>query len=204
MREAVCDRLPAEFLDHWIHTSATGSHHFHVPSLWGRLSAEGEGASMGAYQSSAKRNGSRTTSTNLELIKTAVSNGAANCNGVAPGALIPIVQDCRLRKVLQKIASDSPQTIQDLALECNLSESHLQHLFKECTGLGLGRLLIEQRMQRAADLLGQTNLSIKEIAWAVGYEHTSSFTRAFERHFREAPRCFRQRQERLSGRKEPL
>jgi AraC-like DNA-binding protein len=159
---------------------------------------------MGTYQSSAKRNASRTTSTNLQLIKTAVCNGAAKCNGVAPGALIPIVQDCRLRKVLQKIASDSPQTIQDLALECNLSESHLQHLFKECTGLGLGRLLIEQRMQRAAALLAQNNLSIKEIAWTVGYEHTSSFTRAFERHFREGPRCFRQRHERLNGRKEPL
>jgi AraC-like DNA-binding protein len=156
---------------------------------------------MGAYQSSAKRNGSRTTSANLELIKPAPSNGAANGNGVRLGALIPIVQDCRLRKVLQKIASDSRQKIQDLALECNLSESHLQHLFKESTGLGLGRLLIEKRMQRAAELLGQTTLSIKEIAWTVGYEHTSSFTRAFERHFQEAPRCFRQRQ---NGRKEPL
>lgn len=160
---------------------------------------DGEGASMGAYQSSTKRNGARTTSANLELIKPAVSNGAPKCNGVAPGALIPIVQDCRLRKVLQKIASDSPQKIQDLAVECNLSESHLQHLFKECTGLGLGRLLADQRMQRAAKLLGQTNLSIKEIAWTVGYEHTSSFTRAFERYFREAPRCFRQRQERQNG-----
>ena len=159
---------------------------------------------MGAYQSSAKKNGARTTSFNPELTKTVASNGAAKCNGLAPGALIPVIQDCRLRKVLQMIASDSPQKIQKLALECNLSESHLQHLFKECTGLGLGRLLGEQRMQRAANLLGQTNLSIKEIAWTVGYEHTSSFTRAFERHFREAPRCFRQRQERQSTRKEPL
>jgi AraC-like DNA-binding protein len=154
---------------------------------------------MGVHQSSAKRNGARTTSSNLELVNTAVSNGAANGNGFAAGALIPVVQDCRLRKVLQMIASDSPQKIQDLALECNLSESHLQHLFKESTGLGLGRLLADQRMQRAAKLLGQTNLSIKEIAWTVGYEHTSSFTRAFERHFREAPRCFRQRQERQNG-----
>jgi AraC family transcriptional regulator of arabinose operon len=105
-----------------------------------------------------------------------------------------MVQDGRLRKVLQMIASDPPHKIHDLALECNLSESHLQHLFKQGTGLGLGRLLSKQRMERAADLLGHTNMSIKEIAWAVGYEHTSSFTRAFERHFREAPRAYRQRQ----------
>jgi AraC-like DNA-binding protein len=178
-------------------------HRFHTMSMFpppaGRLNADGEGASMGAYRSAAKRNGSRTTSANLEITKPAVSNGAAKCNGVAPGALIAIVQDCRLRKVLQKIASDSPQKIQDLALECNLSESHLQHLFKESTGLGLGRLLIEKRMQRAVELLGQTTLSIKEIAWSVGYEHTSSFTRAFERHFHEGPRCFRQRQQRQNG-----
>jgi transcriptional regulator GlxA family with amidase domain len=159
---------------------------------------------MGAGQSSAKRNRDGATSSNLELIKTAASNGAARCSGIAPGALIPVVQDCRLRKVLQMIASDTPQKIQDLAVECNLSESHLQHLFKECTGLGLGRLLTEQRMQRAAELLGHTRLSIKEIAWTVGYEHTSSFTRAFERHFREAPRTFRQRQERQNARKESL
>ena len=168
------------------------------------MSLDGEGASMGAYQSSAKRNGTKTTSSNLEIVKTAASNGVANGNGVAAGALIPVVQDCRLRKVLQMIASDSPQKIQDLAVECNLSESHLQHLFKESTGLGLGRMLADQRMQRAAKLLEQTNLSIKEIAWAVGYEHTSSFTRAFERYFREAPRCFRQERRNGSGTKEQL
>ena len=110
-----------------------------------------------------------------------------------PGVLIPVVQDGRLRKVLQMIASDAPHKIHELALECNLSESHLQHLFKQGTGLGLGRLISEQRMRRAADLLAQTNMNIKEIAWTVGYEHTSSFSRAFERHFGESPRAFRQR-----------
>jgi len=156
---------------------------------------------MGAYQSSAKRNGARSTSFNSEFTKTLAKSGTANGHGLPPRALIPMVEDCRLRKVLQMIATDSPQKIQDLAQECNLSESHLQHLFKESTGLRLGRMLADQRMQRAASLLGQTSLSIKEIAGTVGYEHTSSFTRAFERHFRESPRCFRQRQENLNARK---
>ncbi len=45
------------------------------------------------------------------------------------------------------------------------------------TGVGLGHVLTEQRLQKAALLLTGTSMRIKEIAAAVGYEHTSSFTR---------------------------
>jgi AraC-like DNA-binding protein len=31
---------------------------------------------------------------------------------------------------------------------------------------------------------------VKEVAWAVGYSHTSSFVRAFERVFHQAPGRF--------------
>lgn len=149
---------------------------------------------MGSMYSPGRKNGVEVAKSKAEPATVAASNGSAKHNGAKPGVLIPVVQDSRLRKVLQMIASDSPRKIHELALECNLSESHLQHLFKQGTGVGLGRLLSEQRMHRAADLLGQTNLSIKEIAWTVGYEHTSSFTRAFERYYREAPRSYRQKQ----------
>jgi len=145
---------------------------------------------MGAYQFPARKKDASSTSSNGEPARAASRNGTRKSK--EPGALIPVVQDGRLRKILQKIESDPPHKIYDLALECNLSESHLQHLFKQCTGLGLGRLLSEKRMQRAADLLGQTDMSIKEIACSVGYEHTSSFSRAFERHFSQAPRSYRQ------------
>jgi transcriptional regulator GlxA family with amidase domain len=47
-------------------------------------------------------------------------------------------------------------------------------------------------------------MSIKEIGWTVGYEHTSSFSRAFERHFQEAPRAYRHRQGRENGNKETI
>ncbi|HEY1526200.1 MAG TPA: helix-turn-helix transcriptional regulator [Candidatus Angelobacter sp.] len=148
---------------------------------------------MGAFFS-PRKNGVRAALSKAEPMTVPTINGSGKRNGVRPGVLIPVVQDGRLRKVLQMIASDAPHKIHELALECNLSESHLQHLFKQGTGLGLGRLISEQRMRRAADLLAQTNMNIKEIAWTVGYEHTSSFSRAFERHFGESPRAFRQRQ----------
>jgi AraC-like DNA-binding protein len=112
------------------------------------------------------------------------------------GTIIPLVGDSRVRRVLQVIELQPSRKIHELALECNLSPSHLQHLFKQSTGFGLGRLLNERRMQRATDFLAHSNMSIKEIASTLGYEHTSSFTRAFERRFRQAPRFYRQGQDR--------
>jgi len=101
------------------------------------------------------------------------------------------IQDVRLRKLLQLIESDPLGNTQDWALAFNLSHSHLQYLFKQATGLALGQVLTERRLQRAAELLAKTNMSIKEIACAVGYEHSSSFTRAFEKRFEQAPRRYR-------------
>ena len=101
------------------------------------------------------------------------------------------IPDVRLRKLLRLIESDPLGNTQDWAFAFNLSHSHLQYLFKQATGMALGQVLTERRLQRAAELLANTNMSIKEIACAVGYEHSSSFTRAFEKRFDQAPRRYR-------------
>ena len=116
--------------------------------------------------------------------------GARNGNGNSNGELPP-VQDMRLRQLVELIDSKPHGNIKDWAGMLRLSKSHLQRLFKQATGLALGQLLVEKRLQRAANLLTSTNLSVKEIACAVGYEHGSSFTRAFERRFERAPRQYR-------------
>lgn len=100
-------------------------------------------------------------------------------------------QEVRVRRILKLIESEPARSIQELAEECNLSQSHLQHLFKQHTGMQLGQLLLESRLVKAARLLEYSNMSVKEIAFAVGYEHTSSFIRAFERRFSIAPRTYR-------------
>lgn len=105
-------------------------------------------------------------------------------------ALVSVHED-RIRRIIQLIESDPACTIHDLAEKFNLSHSHLQHLFKQHTGIRLGHLLAEQRLLKAAQLLESSSMCIKEIAYLVGYEHTSSFTRAFERRFAQAPRRYR-------------
>jgi transcriptional regulator GlxA family with amidase domain len=108
-----------------------------------------------------------------------------------PAATDLVGHQGRVLKILEMIQSEPLCRIHDLARAFNLSNSYLEHLFKKQTGVPLGQLLTEQRLRRAACLLAQTNLRIKEIAQAVGYEHTSSFVRAFERYFAKAPRLYR-------------
>jgi transcriptional regulator GlxA family with amidase domain len=107
------------------------------------------------------------------------------------GILIREVQERRVRQVVEMIDSEPSHSIRDLALKVLLSPAHLQRLFKRQTGAHLGDFVVERRLQKAAQLLTVTNLPIKEIAYSVGYRHHSSFVRAFQRRFSEAPRHYR-------------
>jgi len=99
----------------------------------------------------------------------------------------------RVLKILEMVEAGTTFAIRDLAAEFHLSPAYLQRLFKHETGICMGEWLSEQRLQRAAYLLSNSYLSIKEITHVVGYEHTSSFVRAFERRFQQAPARFRKR-----------
>jgi len=98
----------------------------------------------------------------------------------------------RLQKVLQLIKSQSACSVSELALEVHLSPAHLQRLFKKKTGQRVSDLIGEHRLQKAARLLSTSDLPIKEIAHAAGYEHHSSFVRAFQRRFGQSPKYYRQ------------
>jgi AraC-like DNA-binding protein len=102
----------------------------------------------------------------------------------------------RVLKILDMVETGNTFAIRDLAAEFRLSPAYLQRLFKNETGICMGEWLSEQRLQRAAYLLSNSYLSIKEITHAIGYEHTSSFIRAFERRFHQAPARYRKQNKR--------
>jgi AraC-like DNA-binding protein len=107
-----------------------------------------------------------------------------------PLRLTPPRLDGRVRRILEMVEWGT-FTIHDLALEFHLSPSYLQRLFKQQTSVSMGEWLNEQRLQRAANLLVNSCLSVKEITHTIGYRHASSFIRAFERRFRQAPASYR-------------
>lgn len=102
-----------------------------------------------------------------------------------------ITPERRLRMVIELIDSNPASSVCDLAGKVSLSPTHLQRLFKRQMGIQLGCFIAESRLQKAAELLRSTNLSIKEVAHRVGYQHHSSFIRAFERRFAQAPKRYR-------------
>jgi AraC-like DNA-binding protein len=105
----------------------------------------------------------------------------------------PIVppEDFRIRSVLQAIKSDPSVRISDLARRVSLSNSRLAHLFKAQVGQSLSFYLADERLERAACLLRETDLRVKEITYSVGYSQEPSFNRAFRKRFDCSPMNYR-------------
>jgi transcriptional regulator GlxA family with amidase domain len=100
-------------------------------------------------------------------------------------------RDVRIRKVLTKIAQDPAVSVQSLACLVKLSSSRLGHLFKADTGMELRHFLVESRLEKATDLLRNTDMQIKEISHTVGYQHVPSFDRVFRKRFHVSPADYR-------------
>lgn len=82
-------------------------------------------------------------------------------------------------------------TIRELAKELGGSESHLRAQFREKTGVSLGAYLLHLRMVRAVECLHDSQLSITEVAYRLGYGTPGNFSRAFRREMGVSPRAFR-------------
>ena len=99
--------------------------------------------------------------------------------------------DYRIRQVLESVEEDPSRTILELANSVSLSSSRLGHLFRLQVGIDLSSFVRSARFEKAAKLLQETELSIKEIAAKVGYRHASSFDRGFEKRFSATPADYR-------------
>ena len=86
-------------------------------------------------------------------------------------------------------------TQDDLAKHLNLSLRQLSRVLKDTFSATFRQLLIEIRMNRAAQLLRQTSLSVEEIAYAVGYSSVSGFCYTFRKINALTPGEYREQNE---------
>jgi AraC family transcriptional regulator, transcriptional activator of pobA len=71
--------------------------------------------------------------------------------------------------------------------------SALSRALTQVTGRGTKELVTDRVMLEATRLLRFTDLSAKEVAFRTGFADPFYFSRAFKRHFGEAPSAYRQR-----------
>ena len=85
-------------------------------------------------------------------------------------------------------------TIEDIANEVDLSQSHFMKYFKNTMGTSFVDYLNEYRLTMASRLLISSDSSILAIASEVGFENLSYFNRIFKKRFGQTPREYRRRQ----------
>jgi AraC family transcriptional regulator, transcriptional activator of pobA len=79
------------------------------------------------------------------------------------------------------------------AEQLRVPQSLLSRALTHVSGRGTKELITERRMLEAARLLRFTDLTVGEVAFRAGFSDQLYFSRAFKRHYGEAPVAYRER-----------
>ena len=82
-------------------------------------------------------------------------------------------------------------TIVALSKQYLINPTTLKEVFKSVYGTSIAAHIKEHRMELAANLLLETDLSIAAVGQQVGYESQSRFTSAFKAYFQTLPKEYR-------------
>lgn len=82
-------------------------------------------------------------------------------------------------------------SLERIAHEHKLSVSQMQRIFKSVYQQSIYHYFKQYRLEAAAEVLQNTNISVEEIALSAGYQSTSKFAAAFKTQFGITPLTFR-------------
>jgi AraC family transcriptional regulator len=100
-----------------------------------------------------------------------------------------------MRRSIERLTSDNDADVSlgALATEAGLSRFHFCRAFKESAGLSPHAWLRQHKLERAMNLLRNTDDAIASIAAALGYSSQAAFAAAFRKLTGETPQNWRRR-----------
>lgn len=98
-----------------------------------------------------------------------------------------------VRKAAATLRDDllDPPSLPELARSVGYSPSHFSRLFKRVIGQSPSAYLIQQRVERARQMLSESSLTIGQIADALGYRDIYFFSRQFKSMTGQSPSAYR-------------
>lgn len=84
-----------------------------------------------------------------------------------------------------------PFSSEDLAQHLGLSYKHINLIFRNVTGTTIQKAFARARMERAAAMLRETDLEIREVAEAMGFPEQYYFSNLFKQHYGVSPAGYR-------------
>jgi len=82
-------------------------------------------------------------------------------------------------------------TVQYLASQLNLSPSYLSDMLRSLMGRNAQQYIHDKLIEKAKEKLSSTGLSVSEVAYTLGFEHSQSFSKLFKKKTNVSPLEFR-------------
>jgi transcriptional regulator GlxA family with amidase domain len=105
------------------------------------------------------------------------------------------VEDLNRRLLRARDAMDrayaEPLDVRAVAAVANISEAHFSRSFRACFGETPHRYLQRRRVERAMFLLRETDRSITDVCFDIGFNSLGTFSRTFREIVGEAPSGYR-------------
>jgi len=94
-------------------------------------------------------------------------------------------------KIIEKHIDNDQFSIKFLADSLNMSPSQLNRKLNALIGQSAGKLIQSHRLHRASEILKNSDLTIAEISYKVGYSDQAYFSRTFKKQFGKSPSKYR-------------
>ena len=100
-----------------------------------------------------------------------------------------------IRQIHDRLIGNLEQrcSIEELSRQYLMNPTTLKQMFKTIYGTSIAAHIREHRMEAAARLLAQTDMSIADVARQVGYDSQSRFSAAFKAYYRMLPKEYRRK-----------
>ncbi|MGL5151642.1 MAG: response regulator transcription factor [Clostridium sp.] len=95
------------------------------------------------------------------------------------------------RGYISKNYNDTSLTLNEIANHVHVSNAYLSRLFKEKTGETISELIIKIRINKAKDLLRNTQMKIYEIAYEIGIDDPAYFSQLFKKRTGLSPKEYK-------------